>query len=64
MATDPILEEVWRIRDEYAAQFDYDIARMAEDLRKRQEESRKAGWTIVSRTPRFIQQEEDRRKAS
>ena len=34
MRDDPIVEEVRRIRDEYAKQFDYDLRAMAADLRK------------------------------
>jgi hypothetical protein len=36
---DPIVEEVRRVRQEYAAQFDYDIRRIADDLRRQEEES-------------------------
>jgi hypothetical protein len=35
---DPIVEEVRRARDAYAAQFDYDLVRMFEDLQKREQE--------------------------
>jgi hypothetical protein len=35
---DEIVEEVRRARDEYAAQFDYDLKRMFEDLKKREQE--------------------------
>ena len=33
MRDDPIVEEVRRIREEYAKQFDYDLCAMAVDLR-------------------------------
>jgi len=46
--TDPIVEEVHRIRREYAARFNYDIAAMFEDARRQQEESRKQGRVIIS----------------
>jgi hypothetical protein len=36
---DPIVEEVRRVREEYAAQFDYDVRRIAEDLRRQEKES-------------------------
>ncbi len=36
MITDPIVEEVQRIRQEYAARFNYDIRAMAQDLKKRE----------------------------
>jgi hypothetical protein len=34
MPTDPILDEVRRIRQEYAKQFNYDLRALAADLRK------------------------------
>jgi hypothetical protein len=40
MHDDPIIEEVRRIRDEYAKEFDYDLRAMADDLRKREQEHR------------------------
>jgi hypothetical protein len=39
MSDDPIVEEVRRIRDEYAAQFNYDLQAIFADL-KRSEASR------------------------
>ncbi len=38
MKDDPIVEEVRRIRQEYAAQFNYDLRAMVQDLQKRQQE--------------------------
>lgn len=35
---DEIVEEVRRTREAYAAQFDYDLKRMSEDLKKKEEE--------------------------
>ena len=49
MARDPIVEEVRAIRDELAAQFDYDVRAIAEDARKRQEQS---GHKVVSLPPK------------
>jgi len=40
MRNDPIVEEVRRVREEYAKQFDYDVRAMAEDLRKREQQHR------------------------
>ena len=40
MRDDPIVEEVRRIREEYAKQFDYDLSAMAADLRKREQDHR------------------------
>lgn len=35
---DEIVDEVRRVRDAYAAKFDYDISRICGDLRRRQRE--------------------------
>lgn len=45
---DPIVQEVRRIRDEYAAKFNYDIHAIARDLRRREKESQKKGCRLVS----------------
>lgn len=37
MRDDPIVEEVRRIRQEYAKRFEYDVRAMAGDLRKREQ---------------------------
>lgn len=39
MIKDEIVEETRRLRDEYAKQFDYDLRKMFEDLKKKQKES-------------------------
>ena len=36
---DPIIAEIRAIRDEYAAHFNYDVAKMFQDIRARQEAS-------------------------
>ena len=33
---DPIIEEVWRIRQEYSKQFNYDLRAIANDLRQKE----------------------------
>ncbi len=38
---DPIIEEIHKIREEYAAKFDYDIDAMFIDLRQKQSNSRR-----------------------
>ncbi len=43
--TDPIVEEVRRIREEHAARFDFDLARIFDDLKKSEQES---GREVVS----------------
>jgi hypothetical protein len=45
MYEDSIVEEVGKFRDEWAARFGYDIRAIAEDARKRQQES---GRKVVS----------------
>jgi hypothetical protein len=39
--TDPIVEEVRKVREEHAAKFDFDLARIFEDLKKDERESRR-----------------------
>jgi hypothetical protein len=39
MWTDPIVEEVRRVREQHAAKFDYDIGRIVADVKKREQES-------------------------
>jgi len=48
---DPIVEEVRRWRDQYAAQFGYDLAAICRDLREKQKES---GIEVVSLPPRPV----------
>ena len=36
MYTDPIIEEIRKFRDEYAARFNYDVKAMLADIRRRQ----------------------------
>ena len=38
--TDPIVEEIHKIREEYAEKFGYDVDAMFEDLRKKQSQSK------------------------
>ena len=49
MQKDPIVEEVRRVREAYAARFDFDLEAMVDDLSKRQKESKRL---VVSRPPR------------
>ncbi|CAN5434486.1 hypothetical protein BH24GEM3_BH24GEM3_04650 [soil metagenome] len=47
--TDPIVEEVRRIRDEYAAQFNYDLEAICLDLKDREA---RGEFSTVRRPPR------------
>lgn len=49
MAKDPIVEEVRRIRQQYAARFNYDLEAIFRDLRVRQDSGE---FKVVSRKPR------------
>ena len=49
MWQDPIVEEIHRIRDEYAKKFNYDLHAICEDLREKQSTS---GRKVVSRPSR------------
>lgn len=51
MYQDPIIEEIHKIRDEYAERFNYDLHAMCEDLRKRQLLSLHKVVTRPSRKP-------------
>ncbi|MBU4272629.1 MAG: hypothetical protein KKE86_06300 [Planctomycetes bacterium] len=37
--TDEIIQEVWRVKDQLAKQFNYDLEALAAELRRRQKES-------------------------
>jgi len=56
---DPIVEEIHKIREEYAAEFDYDIDAMFEDLNKKQAES---NHKIVSFVKKENQEQTDKDK--
>ncbi len=49
---DPIVEETRRLRDQYAAKFNYDLDLIFEDIRRRQAESGKEYVTLPPRKPR------------
>jgi len=46
---DPILEEVWKARDEHARRFNYDLRKICADLRRIEKQS---GRRIVTRKPK------------
>jgi hypothetical protein len=49
MRGDPVIEELWRIKDEIAAEYNYDIRAMGKAL---QEAERRSGRQVVSPPPR------------
>ncbi len=51
MAKDAIVEEVRRVRDQYAARFNYDLNAMYRDLKERQ---RRGEFQVVHRRPRRV----------
>jgi hypothetical protein len=51
MWTDPIIEEIHQIRAEHAAQFNYDLPAIVNDLRRREKQS---GKKFVSLPPRLL----------
>ncbi|MGE0378461.1 MAG: hypothetical protein AB7I48_27825 [Planctomycetaceae bacterium] len=55
--TDPVVEAIHKYREQYAAQFDFDITAICQDLRERQASS---GHKVVSRAPRQVMTEQQR----
>jgi hypothetical protein len=51
MNNDPIVEEVRKARDQHAAQFDYDLKKILEDIQKSQEQY---GSRLVRRSPKLL----------
>jgi len=51
MYADPIIDEIRKYRDQYAARFDYDARAMLDDVRRRQKES---GRKTVTRVPKRL----------
>ncbi len=48
---DPVVEEIRKYRDQYAARFNYDLAAICKDLREREAT---CGREVVSRPPKRI----------
>ncbi len=48
MSRDPVVEEIRKFREEFAAQFNYDLHAMAEAIR---EEERRSGRTFITLVP-------------
>jgi len=54
MKNDPIAAEVRKLRQEYFAQFDYDLKAMFEDLRRKTEKSKREGRRVEAPPPRCL----------
>ena len=54
MLDDPIVEEVRKVRQEYAAKFDYDLRSIFLDIKRQEVEYRKKGWKVISCLPIFL----------
>ena len=64
MKPDPILEEIWRIKDELAREAGYDIHRMFENLRKWSAEHPHSGPVVRNAEElRQLVAEEERKRA-
>lgn len=50
-ASDPILEEIWKARDEHARRFNYDLKKICADLRRIEKRS---GRRVVTRKPKRL----------
>ncbi len=58
MWEDPIVAEIHKWREEYAAKFNYDVEAICEDLRQRQEASGRKSVTLPPKKPVFVPVEE------
>jgi hypothetical protein len=57
--TDTIVEEIRRIRDEHARQFNYDLHAMCEDLRREQALSGDKFVSLPKRPTRFVPRKQE-----
>lgn len=57
MWTDPIVEEVRRVREQHAAKFNYDISRIVADVKKREQASKRVIVAAPEREHRGVNQE-------
>ena len=51
MPEDEILKEVWRIRDEYAKSFAYELDAIYSDLKQKEDQGGRLHVTLPSRKP-------------
>ena len=49
--TDPILNEIYKRRREYSKRFDYNLEKMFDDIKQREQKRKGEGWKFVSFAP-------------
>jgi hypothetical protein len=54
MWDDPVVEEVRRIRDQYAAQFGYDLDAILRDLEQREESNQRETVALPPKKPALV----------
>jgi hypothetical protein len=54
MTDDPIIQEVRKVRDEYAKRFNYDLDAIFRDLQQKQEQSGKTYVSFPPKRPRAV----------
>jgi hypothetical protein len=55
MWNDEIVEEVRKVRDEYAAQFNYDLDAIFKDIRRQEEKSHREVVSLPPKKPESIE---------
>jgi hypothetical protein len=55
MWNDEIVEEVRKARDDYAAQFNYDLEAIFEDIRRQEEKSHREVVSLPPRKPELVE---------
>ena len=54
---DSIVDEVKKYRAEYSKRFNYDLDKMYEDIKSKEEAAKKAGRKYAEREPRYFRKE-------
>lgn len=64
MKKDPIVEEVRRVREAHAAQFNFDLQAIYDDLKAQEENSRREKVSFAPKRIRFVKIEVQRTSAA
>ena len=56
MWNDEIVEEVRKVRDEYAAQFDYDLGAICQDIKQQQDKSHRELVSLPPKKAELVEQ--------